>query len=254
MPVMIFWPTPKLLGVRLRQRVDLLREAPGLVEPQVRQRDLGRLREVLGHLLGQVAGPLGRPHEVGRRRRGHLLVEPVGELVPDLGRVGVVEQLLGLARRSCAAGRAGRSRCRTARSPTPSFNVICQRAERCLSSSARALARVSSATSGSSCSGFSCTASSACIPAASCSADGQHVLAGRAAVQLVGRRPPPGAAGTRPAAGSPTRPSARRPASSRRAAAAWTRRGTCRRGSRRRRGGRGPAPRSAASAGRGRSW
>ena len=56
------------------------------------------------------------------------------------------------------------------RSPTPSLSVICQRAERCFSSSARALALVSSATSGSSCSGFSWTASSAFIPVPSCSA------------------------------------------------------------------------------------
>ena len=55
------------------------------------------------------------------------------------------------------------------RSPTPSFNVICHRAVRCLRSSARVFALVSSATSGSSCSGFSWTASSARIPVASCS-------------------------------------------------------------------------------------
>ena len=89
------------------------------------------------------------------------------------------------------------------RSATPSLRVICQRAERCLSSSARALARCSSATSASARSGFSWADSSALHLAVELLGDGEHVLAGGAPVQVVGAGRRPGAAGSRPARWNP---------------------------------------------------
>ncbi|OLT02595.1 hypothetical protein BJF90_29065 [Pseudonocardia sp. CNS-004] len=55
------------------------------------------------------------------------------------------------------------------RSATPSFSVICQRDDRCLSSSARALALVRSSTRALTFSGSSRMESSAFIPDESCS-------------------------------------------------------------------------------------
>ena len=95
-PVKSWLPDRELLALRLLERVDLAGDAL-VVEPQLGHGDLGALGEVFGHLPGEPAGPLGGPDEVGRRGRGDLLVEPVGELLPHLGRVGVVDELLGLA-------------------------------------------------------------------------------------------------------------------------------------------------------------
>ena len=163
---MIFWPTPKPSASGCASGSTFCREAPA---------------------TGRTAGPAARSRRPPRSARPPARTGsaparrptrswPTPPRPPAGGtswrtaprsRPGRRRRAAARPRaRSCAAGRAGRSRCRTARSPTPSLNVICQRAERCLSSSARAFARVSSATSGSSCSGFSCTASSARIPRA----------------------------------------------------------------------------------------
>jgi len=58
--------------------------------------DLAAADLVGRHLLGQEPRPLRGPHEVRRRRGGHLLLDPRGDLVPHLRRVAaVVEFLLG---------------------------------------------------------------------------------------------------------------------------------------------------------------
>jgi hypothetical protein len=97
----------------------------------------------------------------GRRRRGHLLLHPGRELLPGLGRVAAVVDLL-LGQPGDLAHRSRRSCSMSAfRSATPSLRVTCQRAERSLSAGRLLLAAVSSEISSATCSGLRCAASSA---------------------------------------------------------------------------------------------